>query len=439
MRGVVTLGLLTALAACHSGARGGALLCTACTNDGQCGGNPCFVDKTGGHFCGSPCSSCPSDFACQPVQGTGGQVAQTCFPKNDICSSPVGSDMSSSSFDGDSSPNQDGSSNQDGSIAPLTAGITITVEPDGTGVAQNLLTAIEGAKVAVHMEMYLLTNDTYITALQKLHTAGVDVKVILNESFPTGTTASETNASTYTTLTGAGVATHWAPTTTGFDNYTHEKAVVIDPGTANAQVWIMTMNLDTDAPKYNREYLALDTNAADITEAEAIFEADYAGTSITPTGSLIVAPQPPNNAQKALLALINSATSSIDIECEEYDNSGLEADIATALQNKAKAGVAVHMTLEDSTDTTQASAVAALQNATGKVVGYAYTSTGLDIHAKAVVVDAKTAFIGSENLSGGSLGYNRELGVIFDTPSEVAKVYTTITSDFAGGSTYSSQ
>jgi cardiolipin synthase A/B len=350
-----------------------------------------------------------------------------------------GSDGAASGMDGSMS-GADGSISVPGpdggnTIVP-SADVVITVEPDGSGDAQGLLTAIQGATTAVHMEMYLLSNSTFIGALVSLHQKGIDVKVVLNETFPSGTSSSDTNASSYATLQSAGVDVHWAPTTTGFDSYTHEKAVIIDPGTSAGQVWIMTMNLDTDAPKYNREYLAQDTGAADVTEAEDIFEADYASTSITPSGDLIVAPSPQNNAQPALLALIDSATTSIDVEAEEYDSSGLEAAIAKALEAKAQAGVTVHMVLEDSTDSDQSTAVSALQSAGGKVVGYVYSSTALDIHAKAIVVDGARAYIGSENLSGGSLGYNRELGVYFTDPTQVAKVATTIASDFAGGSTY---
>jgi phosphatidylserine/phosphatidylglycerophosphate/cardiolipin synthase-like enzyme len=342
-------------------------------------------------------------------------------------------DGGGASTDGGTTPGKDA-----GALVPVTSGITITVEPDGTGDAQVLLTAIQNAKSAVHMEMYLLSNSTYIDALTSLHSKGIDVKVILNETFPSGTSTSTTNASSYATLSALGIA-HWAPTTTGFDSYTHEKAVIIDPGTSNAQVWIMTMNVDTDAPKDNREYLALDVNTADVTEAEAIFEADYAPTDITPSGDLVVAPSPQNNAQPAILALINSATTSIDVESEEYDSAGIEGAIATALENKAKAGVTVHMVLEDSTDSEQTTAVSALQAAGGSVVGYASSGSGLDIHAKAIVVDGKTAYIGSENLSGGSLGYNRELGVIFNQASAVSTVASTIATDFTNGSTYSSQ
>ena len=59
---------------------------------------------------------------------------------------------------------------------------------------------------------------------------------------------------------------------------------------------------------------------------------------------------------------------------------------------------------------------------------------------KAIVVDCTTTGCarglrpGSENFSGGSLGYNRELGVIFDNATELLKVKTAInTLDFANG------
>ncbi len=314
-------------------------------------------------------------------------------------------------------------------------GVTITVEPDGTGVAQPLLTAIEGAQAAVHVEMYLLTNDVYIDALETLEASGVDVKVVLNETFPAGTARSDTNAASYATLDGAGVPVHWAPTDTGFAGYTHEKAVIIDPGTDNAQAWIMTMNLDHDAPVYNREYLARDMNGADIAEAEAIFEADFAGEPITPTGSLVVAPSPQNNAAATLLQLIESATESIDMEAEEFDDAGLEAQLFSALNAQAQAGVMVRLVIEDSTDEEQATAVGDLVAAGGMVVGYR-DGSALDIHAKAIVVDGARAYVGSENFSGGSLEYNRELGVVFTEPAEVAKVGSAIASDFQAGSAY---
>jgi phosphatidylserine/phosphatidylglycerophosphate/cardiolipin synthase-like enzyme len=317
-----------------------------------------------------------------------------------------------------------------------SSGITVTVIPDGTGDAKGLLTAMQNAKAAVHMEMYLLSNSTYISALESL-SKSIDVKVVLNQTFPTGTASAQTNASSYSTLMGAGVNVKWAPANPdgSASGYTHEKAVIIDPGTSNEQVWIMTMNLDTDAPKDNREYLAEDTNSADVAEAESIFEADYSGSPAAISGSLVVAPV---NAETMLLDLIETAKTSIDVEAEEIDESGQEGDLFSALTAKAKSGVAVRLVIEDSTEASQATAVSDLTAAGAKVVGYVYGS-GLDIHAKTLVVDGATAYVGSENFTGGSLGYNRELGVIFTEASEVAKIESAIGTDFAGGSAYSSQ
>jgi hypothetical protein len=62
------------------------LLCGRCTTDADCGGNPCFADVTGEHFCGAPCDvGCPSAFACEPVQSTSMGVVKTCFPKSLSC------------------------------------------------------------------------------------------------------------------------------------------------------------------------------------------------------------------------------------------------------------------------------------------------------------------------------------------------------------------
>ena len=88
------------------------------------------------------------------------------------------------------------------------------------------------------------------------------VKVILNQTFPGGTSASDTNASSYATLQTAGVDVVWTPADPdgSSSGYTHEKTVIIDPGGVNEQAWIMTMNLDTDAPKYNREMTKRDAS-----------------------------------------------------------------------------------------------------------------------------------------------------------------------------------
>ncbi len=292
---------------------------------------------------------------------------------------------------------------------PPSSQIRVIVEPSDKGAA--LLAAIQNATKSVHMTMYLLTSNEIVSALVAQHQAGHDVKVVLDKN---GVQSS--NQSAYDTLSKAGVAVHWAPSNF---TYTHEKCVIVDA----TQAWIMTMNATYSSPTSNREYLAVDDGAADIAEAEAIFQADYANKAITPKGPLVVAPV---NARDDLVAMVQTAKKTIDIEAEEMSDTAF----VDALDTASDAGVAVHIVLSDATPyASQDTAVALLKQHGVKLVQVSKPY----IHAKSMVVDGATAFVGSENFSGGSLGYNREVGVIFGIPSEVQKVLTTTVADFGKG------
>jgi cardiolipin synthase len=319
----------------------------------------------------------------------------------------------SSGGSGSSSGSSGGSGSSSGGSSgglPFTTAVTIIVEPSDD--ADALVSAIQGAKTSVHMTMYLLSNTRVIDALIAQHMAGHDVKVLLNKTFPATGADSGSNAAVYTQLQSAGVTVEWAPP--GFTD-THEKGVLIDGTVA----WIMTMNATESSPTANREYLAVDTDPNDYTEAETIFEADWADMSLTPKGNLVVSP---TNSSAKLLALLGMATKSIDMEAEELTDSG----VVGALEAAAMKGIAVHVVLADATSTTQATA---LKAAGVQLV----TFSKYYVHAKSIVVDGEYAYVGSENFSTGSLSFNRELGVVTNTASEVAKVASTTASDFAAG------
>jgi phosphatidylserine/phosphatidylglycerophosphate/cardiolipin synthase-like enzyme len=292
-----------------------------------------------------------------------------------------------------------------------TSAVTVIVEPSDNASA--LISAIQGAKTSIHMTMYLLSNTSVVSALISRHNAGVDVKVVLNQNFPP-------NAGDNTTVKGqlatAGIPVMYASTSF---MYTHEKCVIIDGKTA----WIMTMNATQSSARDNREYLAIDTDPNDIAEAETIFAADFAHTAVQVRGNLLVAP---NNARDRLVALIATAHSTIDVEGEEFSDTA----IANALVAAAGAGVHVRVVVATGTPTpAQQNAIATVKGA-GIVVVAQGTPT---IHAKALVVDGASAYVGSANFSGGSLGYNRELGVIVGTAAEVNKVTSAINTDYSTG------
>ena len=315
--------------------------------------------------------------------------------------------------------------NPDGSL-PSTQAVTIIVEPNGQRGAE-LVAAITGATQSVYMTMYEMSDDTVVNALVARKAAGLDVQVILDGS----TSNKAFNTDSYNALHGAAIPVVWSnPTFT----FTHEKTVILDGTSA----WIMTMNANTSSPNSNREYLAIDTDAADVAEATAVFKADHAMTAITPTGDLVVANA---NARAKLVALIDGAQTTLDVEGEEFTDTNSNG-IVLAVARAARRGVQVHVVIGNSSP--NANAIALVKNSGGSVVVTGPKSgSGSQakpyIHAKAIVVDCPTTstcargYIGSENFSAGSLGYNRELGVIFDVAAELEKVKSTIDIDFAAG------
>jgi phosphatidylserine/phosphatidylglycerophosphate/cardiolipin synthase-like enzyme len=312
-----------------------------------------------------------------------------------------------------------------GSGVVPTHEVSIIVEPNGHSGSE-LVSAITAAHTSVYMTMYELDNTSVISALVGRKQAGLDVQVILD----TSTNTMSFNSPAFTQLQNAGINVVWSSSSF---TYTHEKTVIIDGQTA----WIMTMNATKSAPSFNREYLAIDTNAADVAEATAIFKADHAHQAVTPSGTLVVADV---NARPDIVALINTAQHTLDVEGEEFSDMNSNG-VVDAVASAAMRGVTVHVVIGNGTLNTNA--ISQVKIAGGHVVvtgptSGAGTSTNPYIHAKAIVVDCVNGtcargFVGSENFSAGSLGYNRELGVIFDSATELAKVKSTIDGDFAHG------
>jgi phosphatidylserine/phosphatidylglycerophosphate/cardiolipin synthase-like enzyme len=308
-------------------------------------------------------------------------------------------------------------SDQPESADPLESDATsskvrVIVMPGDDGAA--LIAAINAATVSVHMTMYLLSDSGVMDALVARHKAGVEVKVILNQVVHSSGGAQTPNEKAFAALQAAGIPVVWAPSSFAI---THEKTVVIDGATA----WIMTMNAATASLRKNREYLAVDTTAADVTEAEAQFAADFAGTPFTPSGSLVVAPV---NARESLLALVNGAKTSLDIEAEELSDTAF----TTAMCDAVGRSVTTRVVLSNRTaSSAQKKAVTDLKTCGVQVGSLAHPY----IHAKAIVVDKKRAYVGSANLTRDSLDRNRELGLITSAKAAVSPVAETVATDIA--------
>jgi cardiolipin synthase len=325
-----------------------------------------------------------------------------------------GGDSGDGSFVGDlAAGDLVGAPSADGALAPLryTTDVTITVEPEDEG--QTLVSAITNAKTSIHMTMYELSDNPVINGIIAQTKAGLDVKVLLNQTVPDDGGSS---TQVFSQLSSAGVAVKYAPSRY---QYTHEKSLVLDGSTA----LIMTMNAASSAFTGNREYLATDTDSDDVTETEAIFEADWANVPTATFGKLVTAP---DNAEERLVQLVDTATSTVDLEGEVFSSNAMLMAIGRAVSRK----VTVRVVLSDETPTSaQTTAVMGM-----KQVGIpCVTVHDPDIHAKAIVIDGSHAYVGSENFTSNSLENNRELGVLISKQSEVDKVASTIDADFKAG------
>ena len=140
-----------------------------------------------------------------------------------------------------------------------------------------------------------------------------------------------------------------------------------------------------------------------------MFNADYTGATITP-GDGDNLTWSPTDSQATLLAVINSATKTLQVENEEMADTA----ITNALVAQAKKGVNVSITM--TANSSYDSAFDQLKAAGAHIHLYPNNSTSLYIHAKVIIADAALttheSYVGSINFSDYSLNKNRELGFI---------------------------
>lgn len=291
--------------------------------------------------------------------------------------------------------------------------LSLLVEPRA-GVG-SILDSVASAESTVDVVMYELADKPFERALVQAFARGAQVRVILDSAYHGG----NVNRAAQAWLAGHDIAVHWAPSGTIF----HQKTVIV----GSALAWIGTGNLETKYASTSRDYWVRDTNAADVAAVTAVFNTDWGGSvpvpGTAPTGTDLV--WSPGAAQR-LVALIGSARTSVTIEAEEMDYQPAVA----ALQADARRGVdcTVIMTRQPQ----WLPALRRLAAAGVHVMTYAPNAQRY-IHAKVIIVDSQTAFVGSENFSTASLDYNRELGIVTAVRSVVAPLVAQLKVDAAAG------
>ncbi|MEY9871441.1 hypothetical protein ABH931_000914 [Streptacidiphilus sp. MAP12-33] len=305
-----------------------------------------------------------------------------------------------------------------GAVTAHAAGnYSLVVLPDqGESAIYNF---VNSATKSIDVTIYELRDTTLVGDLVAKEKAGVTVRVLIDPNH------SSVNSAAYSALQAGGVGVNYSSTSF---TYTHQKTITVD----GAESYISTGNFDTTYYATSRDYGVFDTTASDVSAIEAVFNADYAHTAITPAdGTDLV--WSPTDSQTQLLGLVNGAQHSLDVEEEEFGDTAL----VNAIVADEQRGVTVRVVAENENNsyTTQLNQVTA---AGGKVKTYT-SSTGYYIHAKAIVADYGTstakAFAGSENFSDNSLNHNRELGLIVADSGVVSGLEQAFDADFGSSAT----
>lgn len=295
------------------------------------------------------------------------------------------------------------------------APLSLLTEPDDT--VEPLVQAIQAAHQSVDLVIYELEDLQVEQALADAQSRGVAVRVMLDNLDSFG---NYPNRAAFAFLQAHNVPAEWAPSSLAI---THQKTLVID----GAQAFIMTFNLSPQYYASSRDFAVVDADPKDVAAIEAVFDADWSGGTIAPdtASDLVWSPGSANT----LVALIDSATSSLDIYNEEMADPRIE----DALQAAAARGVRVRVDMTYAT-----SWKAALQSlATSGVEVRTYASSAkFYIHAKVIIADDAEAFVGSENFSTQSLDLNRELGILLKRPDILQSLEATFNVDWAGSRPY---
>ena len=298
--------------------------------------------------------------------------------------------------------------------AATTASSQLSLVAEPQAGVRPFTALIGGAHHSIELTMYELYDRTVERDLAAAATRGVDVRVALNGGYYSGHT--DDNDPAYSYLAAHHVHVRYTPT---YFALTHQKTLTVD-GRVSA---VMSLNFD-NLYASTRDYAILDRNPADVRSIVGAFDDDWAGRRDTATdgsGDLVWSP----GAQDDVLGLIEHARHSLVLEDEEM----AYAPAIAALCADARRGVDVRIVMTYDSDWRDA--FAQLRGCGVSI--RLYHGQSYYIHAKLLIADRRTALVSSQNLSTGSLKYNRELGIIVTDPAIVSALETDFGSDYAGG------
>jgi cardiolipin synthase A/B len=312
-------------------------------------------------------------------------------------------------------------------FAPEAPGIVVDdafANPAANG-HQKILDSLNslGKGDTVKMWMFSMSDPDIITALKNADSREVNITIIFNGAMFEGDDAKipqELKTGTQITVLRA----------TPEFSITHAKTFIVNSAKDGQYVWIMSLNTTQNFPN-QADFAVRTSDAAVLSDLNNLFATDVSNsanksdaTSPITSPNLIVSPV---NSLDRLLALINTATVSIDMTVENLAYSlpttqspDSFTQIVDALKAKIQNGIKVRVItpscdMNPSNPGFNLTALAALNKVragVGRVMPYPGSETTPYMHQKIIIIDGQRFYVGSENFSSNSLTKAREIGVI---------------------------
>ena len=292
----------------------------------------------------------------------------------------------------------------------------LIVLPDDTG--KPIVDAIAGAKKSLNIRMFLFTDPTLIDAVIAAHKRGVKVRVMLN---PARRSGESENEEARKLMVDAGIEVRDSSPDFAL---THQKSMVVDGEIG----FVESLNWEPRDLTKTRDYAVVTTQAHEVAEMCACFDADWERKPFTAPGqsNLIWCP---NNGRRRMAEFIDRAKHSLWLQNERYQDQVIIERLVRAVTR----GVKVHVlakpphSLKPDKLVEGVGGLRILQDVGAKV----HTLKHLKLHAKILLADDKRAVVGSINIAPGSFDDRRELAIETDDPGAVERLKETVEHDWS--------
>ncbi len=302
------------------------------------------------------------------------------------------------------------------------------------------LKVINSAQKTIHMSAYKFTDTRLIGALREAADRGVSVELLAEESKniykrPGISEEQQALEDPAQHLNHPKIIIH---RTSERFNQSHYKMIAADESTAA----ISTGNFcpDTFDSTYKESYrdFALSTsNPIEIASILKVFLADITDRRVVPDKGNII--WGPTYQRSTFLEMCDGAQKSIWIYQQDMQDVG----IAKALAGAARDGIDVRILMNPfpfgkASDPIENDPNIPNQTMMSKhgVKIMLCPKTYRVIHAKIIVVDGVSMYLGSGNLYQGSIDQTRELGIVTTNPNSIETVIKTFDQDWAQGSLF---